>query len=168
MPRKAETRLVGDVIEKKCTKCAEFQPLHNFHQAAHELLGVMSKCKACCKKYYQENREHIINRGMEYERRNKEYVYQRHREWKYRTKFNLGKEEYNELAKNGCMICGTFDVLCVDHDHATNEVRGILCRNCNSGLGIFNDNVELLLKAAAYLESKQGVIPEIRSSAKSE
>jgi hypothetical protein len=42
--------------------------------------------------------------------------------------------------------------LCVDHDHETKDVRGILCRRCNLALGQFRDNVELLENAVKYLK----------------
>jgi hypothetical protein len=48
--------------------------------------------------------------------------------------------------------CGKTQNLAVDHDHTTNQVRDLLCNNCNNMLGYFNDDPELLEKAANYLE----------------
>lgn len=54
--------------------------------------------------------------------------------------------------QNGhCAICPSTDRLCVDHDHATKKPRGILCWNCNVGLGKLGDNETGLLKALAYV-----------------
>lgn len=44
-------------------------------------------------------------------------------------------------------------LLDVDHDHETGEIRGLLCSRCNGGLGLFCDNPSLLKKAIAYLEA---------------
>lgn len=42
--------------------------------------------------------------------------------------------------------------LAIDHDHMTGKVRALLCGDCNAGLGLFRDNVELLNLAKEYLE----------------
>ena len=67
-------------------------------------------------------------------------------------------EEYKELLdiyKHRCAICkkelGDKNRPCVDHSHETGQVRGILCSQCNSGLGFFNDSTELLSAAGEYL-----------------
>lgn len=52
-----------------------------------------------------------------------------------------------------CAICGKQVKLHVDHDHETGEVRGLLCNNCNVGLGFFDDNPMLLIAAIRYLKS---------------
>jgi hypothetical protein len=71
----------------------------------------------------------------------------------------LGAFEALEQAQNyRCAICGgppngRGNKLYVDHDHATNKVRGLLCATCNSGLGHFKDKPELLEKAILYLNA---------------
>ena len=53
-----------------------------------------------------------------------------------------------------CAICGlpeTDKRFCVDHNHKTGVVRGLLCANCNKGLGHFFDSIESLEKAKSYL-----------------
>lgn len=60
--------------------------------------------------------------------------------------------------QNGCCaICGKspegqrYKKLYVDHDHRTNKVRGLLCMECNFGLGKFGDSIEVLEAALAYV-----------------
>ena len=69
-------------------------------------------------------------------------------------------EDYQKMHKdqNGvCAICGQKEPyngysLAVDHDHNTNKIRGLLCSNCNRGLGLFRDSTEILEKAIDYLK----------------
>lgn len=74
-------------------------------------------------------------------------------------KYGLTTDQYNEMLFNQdskCIICNkactTGQTLSIDHDHHTKVVRGLLCRKCNSGIGLFDDSVELLEKALAYLK----------------
>jgi len=68
---------------------------------------------------------------------------------------------------NRCAICGcrAEDAprkrLCLDHDHATNGIRGMLCIQCNSGLGQFKDDPARMLAAIAYLE-RTGSVQKVR------
>jgi len=55
------------------------------------------------------------------------------------------------LLTKKCAICGGTKRLAIDHDHKTGRIRGRLCINCNSGLGMFKDDVELLRTAVSYL-----------------
>ena len=80
-----------------------------------------------------------------------------------RYKYHLEPEEFDALLqgqKGCCAICRTEflsetkqDTPHVDHDHLTQKVRGLLCNHCNSGLGQFKDNKDLMRKAITYLET---------------
>jgi hypothetical protein len=55
-----------------------------------------------------------------------------------------------------CILCGGASpdrALAVDHDHASGSIRGLLCSTCNTGLGAFGDDPELLRRAIAYLDA---------------
>jgi hypothetical protein len=75
-------------------------------------------------------------------------------------KYGLAEAEWHAMlaAQGGlCAICrtdtpgGRGERWHIDHDHATNRVRGLLCHNCNVGIGNFQDSPELLEQAARYL-----------------
>jgi hypothetical protein len=72
--------------------------------------------------------------------------------------YGLSLESYQAImVRQGeaCAICGTrHRGLCIDHCHATSKVRGLLCRNCNSGLGQYFDSPALLRAAAGYLKRR--------------
>jgi hypothetical protein len=107
---------------------------------------ILARRNASARKHYHKH--------VEYQR---EYRRQHHRLHRY----GLSYEEFLALLEkqdHKCAICGVQmeqkerDAN-VDHDHVTKKVRGLLCRLCNVGVGHFRDDVELLLKAAAYLEN---------------
>lgn len=74
------------------------------------------------------------------------------------AEFGLTREVLDAFG-NKCHICkreSSADKLHgrlhVDHDHVTGKVRGLLCKSCNTGLGAFEDNLDLLFKAMGYIE----------------
>lgn len=71
--------------------------------------------------------------------------------------YNITLEQYDFLRiQQGqkCLICSREQALVVDHCHKFGHVRGLLCSNCNSGLGMFGDNISCLEMAAAYLRER--------------
>lgn len=77
-------------------------------------------------------------------------------------RYGITREDYDGMLifqGLGCAICSTqspkgrHNKFQVDHDHCTNEVRGLLCDKCNRGLGFFNENPDTLEKAANYIRS---------------
>ena len=72
--------------------------------------------------------------------------------------YGLKEQDYEQMVaeqNNLCAICGKKEegkVLCIDHDHATGKVRGLLCSNCNIGLGNLKEDIQIFLAAIAYLK----------------
>ncbi len=48
----------------------------------------------------------------------------------------------------------------VDHDHETGKIRGLLCGNCNRGIGLLGDNIETLQNLIKYLEESKMILPD--------
>ena len=111
--------------------------------------------------YYQERNGRIRCTPCQKERMRKIYATeaykQKHREDDRRRRRGCRKEKYSGLmiAQDGkCAICGApkGEELRIDHCHATGKLRGLLCDNCNWGLGNFKDNPDLLNRAIQYLD----------------
>lgn len=81
-----------------------------------------------------------------------------------KRRFGVSLPEYEDLLKQQdgkCAICGQVDQwfgLAVDHCHGTKKVRGLLCSQCNRGIGMFRDSPDLLRKAAEYLQHPKRLI----------
>lgn len=75
-------------------------------------------------------------------------------------KYGLSKLEYEQLLDqfgHRCGICGgELEILCVDHNHTSGKVRGVLCQGCNIGLGGFRDDPDRLRGAIRYLSRYDG------------
>lgn len=87
-----------------------------------------------------------------------------------KLKFGINFDQYEAMLKEQdylCCICGNKDRcgrdLAVDHCHETNKVRGLLCTECNTGLGLFGDSKELLKNAINYLD-RNYTVPDIECS----
>lgn len=76
-------------------------------------------------------------------------------------RYGITVEHYNELLNrqnNSCAICqstkvdkGRYRRLCIDHNHTTGAIRGLLCNRCNRTLGMVNDSIPILSKMITYL-----------------
>src|SRR6266571_8151039 len=74
-------------------------------------------------------------------------------------------EEYEARCNGRCEICGRRAPMQRDHDHVLGRTRGKLCRECNLGLGLFDDNSLRLQAALAYIEwcTEQGLTLRVGS-----
>lgn len=131
---------------KVCGRCKVEKPLDEFHRNRSKADGRQTRCKEC----------NTVASSTAYHA-DPDYF----RCKLYRRKYGISLADFNRMvAEQGgrCAICATDapggkgNRLHVDHDHATGEVRGLLCTNCNRALGYFKDDGALLLKATAYLQ----------------
>jgi hypothetical protein len=84
------------------------------------------------------------------------------RAWHLKSRFGITQDEFERLLKeqgNRCAICSRDDPAGrgwhVDHCHRTGRVRGLLCKPCNNGLGLLNDDPVLMRAAANYIEESR-------------
>ena len=152
---------------KQCSKCNETKNLSEFYKHKGGLFGVKRTCIICDKLKYQEKyKESTISRSKIWKKQNPDKRRLSNRKSQIKTTYGITWETYIELynkAKGQCQICHTFVELapskdkakfsaCVDHNHTTGKVRGLLCRSCNVALGHFYDSKDKLLSAYRYLE----------------
>jgi hypothetical protein len=154
---------------KQCSKCGEQKPLNQFHRDKSNKDGLYAYCKTCaCAKtaaWKQANPERN-KEGQRISRRKRPRVY-RNKNLMYSFGISLEQYEQMEAAQGGvCAVCGQPEReihprsgkrrnLAVDHDHNTNQIRGLLCNACNRGIGLLNDDPEMLRAAIAYLERQK-------------
>lgn len=87
----------------------------------------------------------------------KKQSYAQQREIIVPKKFGLTPDDFRSMLagqKGRCGICGGANGgrrLCIDHDHQTGQIRGLLCHRCNTSLGLLNDDPLRLLAAVDYL-----------------
>ena len=136
---------------KKCTSCKKRLNLENFVSDSTRGDGLCAKCKECnnsrSKKYYESHKTKILKRNMDYDRTIKLF-----------KRYGITPKQWEEIytRQNGCCaICGIHQSqlrvrLCVDHNHFTGEVRGLLCSSCNTKLAVVEDK-EYVSAAEEYL-----------------
>ena len=132
---------------KQCYKCRRQKWNTSFHKDKYSSDGLSSCCKEC---------------NIEREQKHRQKYPEQSRNAKLKKNYNITIQQYEMMLKsqNGvCAICSQSEIekdnkkgkikrLAVDHNHLTGEIRGLLCVNCNRGIGHFQDNSELLRKAA--------------------
>ena len=132
-------------MEKVCSICKETKPLSAFYKDTKGKLGVQSRCKDCNKTY--------AKRG-DYKLKAKQRSLMR--------RYGIEACDFDRMLSSQNYQCGLCrldaSVLVVDHCHNTGTVRKLLCNPCNTGLGLFKDNPDLMRKAAEYVESFKGEV----------
>lgn len=156
---------------KICIKCKKTKNIEEFNQKSKGSATRKSYCKECQSEYNKQYRSKHLDKAnavkrqyykdnIEKERlRNKNY----HKRYPYRFYkkcYGITIEQKKEMILKQnykCLSCGTDLKLLkdkkvhIDHDHTTNKIRGILCSNCNTALGLLNENFDNAIKLSEYI-----------------
>ena len=117
---------------KVCSRCKVEKPKNEFYKCSIHIGGLQYRCKIC-----EKDMQLLSRHGISLKTREK----------------MLKAQNYK------CAICktdtpyGNKGVFCVDHCHKTGKIRGLLCDECNIGLGKFRDNIDYLNSAINYLKA---------------
>ncbi|MFJ2258848.1 endonuclease VII domain-containing protein [Streptomyces sp. NPDC087844] len=112
-----------------CLTCGEVKPWSEWHCNATASDGLSTRCKTC--------------RAVE------------GRAGHLKRQYGMTEAQRDEMVasqKGLCVICLKAPAVHVDHCHKTGRVRGVLCFNCISGLGLLRDDPDVMNRAADYLE----------------
>lgn len=165
---------------KPCSTCKLLLPVGEFGRDSNTPTGLCYSCRSCCNAKTRSRRNNEKAKDPEaYLAR----VRASAQEWRASappelrksrgrkqlfTKRGVTAEWYDEtLAEQGgvCAICkqpesklssgGGLKMLAIDHDHITGKARGLVCQQCNIGIGAFRDSPDLLRKATLYLVERK-------------
>lgn len=132
---------------KICSVCKKRKSFSNFYNFKNKSDGKSYRCKLC------DDKARSLWRKNNPERYKKSA-----RERSIKHRYGITYEDYMSLLKkqeNKCAICEGHqqgkDFFSIDHDHNTGKIRGLLCNNCNRGLGLLKDSSSILENAINYL-----------------
>jgi hypothetical protein len=124
---------------KRCPDCGEMKSLDDFPRNRRCKDGRHAYCKRCHNARGKETRQRLYGGSRHYH---------------LARRYGIGAVEAQRLIDQQggvCAICESRSPDHVDHDHVTGVVRGMLCLPCNTGLGHFNDDVQIMSRAIDYL-----------------
>jgi hypothetical protein len=167
-------------MHKPCQKCGLVKPLIDYHNNRTRPDGKHDQCKLCRNNYNKSlpkdhpvrvrAREHLNARSFDDPKReagrvrsrlrSKTRTKEQRRTQKLRRLYGITLEDQNRILEGQggvCAICGTDNWTAagpsIDHDHATGEIRGVLCNRCNAGIGFLNEDITRFRNAIVYLTS---------------
>ena len=135
-------------MKRECKKCGCTKPLTDFYKTGRKNDKPDARhyvCKECTKERVKQN-----------------HCPETYRKQHLQRTYGITPEEYDAMLveqNNECACCGTNKpgntrrnkYFVVDHDHTTGKVRGLLCHQCNTALGLVRDNPNTLSEMLSYL-----------------
>lgn len=144
-------------MNKFCRKCLGEFSTNGFAKDKTTKDGLQRWCRTCHYDYIKSRPGYKEKQAAAHKRRWNSGV---QRDYHLRKSFGISLNQYNDMlaAQNGvCAICDKIQEnakqknLGVDHNHVTGLVRGLLCQNCNTAIGLMADNPDIAARAIDYL-----------------
>jgi len=137
----------------------------------HQYMKRYRQTKKYKKRKQVYNRKEQQQKWYKKARKSKQYI-NKTRNQQLMKRYGITLEDYNSMfsdQEGKCAVCGKHQTelkrsLAVDHCHSTDTVRGLLCRNCNTAIGMLNDDIENLRCAILYLNRFQVANLEVRNA----
>ena len=115
--------------------------------------------KEYAKEHYIKNKERLNMESLEWHLNNKDKIIHSNRVNNLKN-YGLTIDGYNKMFsdQNGCCaVCGRHQSefkkrLAVDHNHITKKVRKLLCNQCNTAIGLLNEDKNIIMNVIKYLE----------------
>lgn len=145
--------------QKRCQHCKEIKTPAEFFADASYHDGLSRRCKPCAIAGHDVWRLKNMDKAREHSKKWRRDNPEASRDHGRKARYGIPAGTYEQMlaAQNGrCAIChtnipGGRGEFKIDHNHDTGKVRGLLCNNCNVGLGHFKSNEGFLLEAVEYL-----------------
>ena len=140
--------LIQSLSSRECVKCKKDLALKNFYFRINKKTGTKYFSSKCIKCF------NIYNYNID-------------KNFKLKKAYGITLDQYNDMLSKQdgkCMIClvdnnGLYQnkkkAFAVDHCHTTGKIRGLLCGDCNSGIGLLKENIDLLNNAIKYLNKSR-------------
>ena len=145
---------------KVCRHCRRELPatLEYFYKAGNKRVGLRAICKKC------NSKESTPGKKREYKYEGVDRGETKERLYHIKQNYKVEPEVIMEIMddqKGCCAVCkeslvypDSRKTYAIDHCHDTDEIRGLLCVRCNTGIALLGDNAESLLDAFIYLTKK--------------
>ena len=132
-----------------------------------------AKARAATDRWEKQNRDRVNKNARRRRMENPDKYRDKANRWRQKSpekvkkytlmaSYGMTAEEYYQLfdkQEGLCLICLAPEkenrLLSVDHCHYTGKIRGLLCKKCNTGIGMLQDDPELLKRALAYLDENK-------------
>lgn len=147
---------------RTCKICKEYKDISNFQKSGYQC----NSCRAEKQRNYwaslpvevRRKRQMGVEAQKRYRENNLQKTKQMSRKNHIKRKFGLSIEEYESILNSQNKVCAVCQEKChtgynlaVDHNHKTGKIRGLLCKNCNTAIGLLKENIQVIENVIIYL-----------------